>query len=446
MKQFALLDTELDLNQFQGAQKEQLCAHGKTFQYWRMRIMLCMIAGYASFYLIRQNFSLAIPAIEQDLGYSKTQIGAIWSAGALLYGLGKAAAGLIGDRMSARYLMTFGLFMSGVTSFYFGLCDNLSHFMTAWVVNMCFQSLGWPSCARLLTHWFSPKELGTKWAVWNSSQQIGGAIILIVGGYLLMHAGWRYVFFVPAIFSMCMAIFLLFAMRDTPESIGLPSMEEHHGLEKNTDDAHMSSWEVLTQQVLRNKLVWYMCIANFFVYVTRMSLFTWGPTMLREMKGSTIYEATSLTAAYDIAGIFGGILAGILSDKFFKGYRGRAGFFFMLGISAAITFLWLSPVGSTWAHLIGMVGIGFMISGPQILVGVAAVDFSSKRTAGVASGLTGTIGYMGTAAAGAGFGALVEYCGWDYTFMVMSVSTLVGAFFFALTWNHRSKLLDETNT
>lgn len=445
MKQFSLLNTKLEPNHYQGQNKEQLCAHGKNFQYWRLRILLSMIVGYASFYLIRQNFSLVIPAIEQDLGYSKIQIGAIWSAGALLYGVGKALAGIIGDRMSARYLMTFGLFMSGLTSFYFGLCENLSQFMAAWVINMCFQSLGWPSCARLLTHWFSPKELGTKWALWNSSQQIGGAIILILGGFLLVHTSWRYVFFVPAIISMIMAIILFVVMRDTPESIGLPSMEEHHGLEICQKEEALSSWQVLTQKVLKNKLVWYMCVANFFIYVTRMSLFTWGPTMLREMKGSTIYQATGLTAAYDIAGIFGGIVAGMLSDKFFKGYRGRTGFFFMLGISAAIIFLWISPAQATWVHLVAMILIGFMISGPQILVGVAAVDFSSKRTAGVASGLTGTVGYIGTAVAGAGFGALVDLYGWDYTFMIMSASTLIGAFFFALTWNHRSKLL-ENNT
>ena len=305
-----------------------------------------------------------------------------------------------------------------------------------------FPIFGWPACARLLTHWFSAKELATKWALWNSSQQIGGAIIMLVSAWILMHYNWRYVFYFAASVSMVMSFILLIAMRDTPESLGLPSIEEHHGLNVVSTDEKITLWEILVHKVLKNKLVWYVCLANFFVYVTRFSVFTWGPTLLQEVKGSSIKQAMNLTAAYDIAGIFGGILAGYLSDRVFKGYRGRVGVLFMLGITLSVITLWLSPKGATNWHLLGMVLIGFMVSGPQILVGVAAVDFSSKKTAGVATGLTGTVGYIGTAFAGAGFGAIVQYYGWDYAFLCMAISGILGAVFFALTWNHRSQTLN----
>lgn len=413
----------------------------RKFKYWRIRTMIAMMIGYAFFYIIRQAFPAVLHEIEHDLGYSKTQIGAIFSSGALLYGIGKSFAGFIGDRVSARYLMSFGLFMSGLMTFFFGMSDQLSTFMAVYIINMCFQSLGWPSCARLLTHWFSAKELATKWALWNSSQQIGGAVIMLLSGWILVHYNWRYVFYISAVLSMVMAIILLFFMRDTPESLGLPSIEEHHGLMKDSQEDSMSLWEILVQKVLRNKLVWYVCCANFFVYITRISVFTWGPTLLQELKGCSVKQAMNITAAYDIAGIFGGLLAGYLSDKFFKGYRGRVGALFMLGITLSIFILWISPKESINWQLCGMVLIGFMVSGPQILVGVAAVDFSSKKTAGVATGLTGTIGYIGTAFAGVGLGAIVQYYGWDYAFIAMLASGLLGAFFFALTWNHRSKTL-----
>lgn len=422
--------------------EENMINQSKSFKYWRIRTMLAMMIGYAFFYIIRQAFPAVLHEIEVDLGYSKTQLGAIFSSGALLYGVGKCFAGFVGDRVSARYLMAFGLFMSGLTTFIFGMCDQLSTFMITYVINMGFQSLGWPSCARLLTHWFSARELATKWALWNSSQQIGGAVIMLLSGWILVHYNWRYVFYISSVLSMLMAVVLVFLMRDTPESLGLSSIEEHHGLDNEKHDENLSLWDILLHNVLRNKLVWYMCLANFFVYITRISVFTWGPTLLQEVKGSSIKQAMNLTAAYDIAGIFGGLLAGYLSDKVFKGYRGRAGALFMLGISLSVIVLWFSPQHSTNWHLIGMVLIGFMVSGPQILVGVAAVDFSSKKTAGVATGLTGTVGYIGTAFAGAGLGAIIQYYGWNYAFLCMVISGILGAFFFALTWNHRSKTLN----
>jgi sugar phosphate permease len=93
-----------------------------------------------------------------------------------------------------------------------------------------------------------------------------------------------------------------------------------------------------------------------------------------------------------------------------------------------------------------MVAIGFLVSGPQILVGVAATDFASKKAAGAASGLTGTFGYLGTAITGVGIGAIVDYSGWDYAFLMVSVSAVLSAVFFALTWNHRAQVLEDMDT
>ena len=91
-----------------------------------------------------------------------------------------------------------------------------------------------------------------------------------------------------------------------------------------------------------------------------------------------------------------------------------------------------------------MMLIGFLVTGPQILVGVAAADFASKKAAGAATGLTGTIGYFGTAVAGY-IGSVVDHSGWDAAFGYITICALLSAFFFALTWNHRAKVLDKQN-
>ena len=89
--------------------------------------------------------------------------------------------------------------------------------------------------------------------------------------------------------------------------------------------------------------------------------------------------------------------------------------------------------------------IGFFLNGSQVLNGVAAADFASKRAAGVSSGITGVCAYAGAAiASGAVFGKIVENYGWEGGFMVFIFTSLVGAFFFALTWNNRAKVLEES--
>ena len=421
-------------------------AEGRTYSYWRRRIMLSIMAGYAAFYLVRQNFTMAIPYLQSELGYSKAEIGIIISTGAILYGLGKGITGLLGDRSNARYFMSAGLLGSAIVSFCLGFSSAWWMLLVLYTINMCFQSMGWPPCAKLLTHWFSPKEIGTKWALWNTSHQIGAAAVVIISPYIMSAYGWRYVFFVPGVFCACFALFLLNRLRDSPESLGLPSIEAHHGLVEAhaVDDGKLTTKEIF-YQVVGNKLVWYMCGANFFVYIVRMFVMTWAPTFLSEFKGSSLKQAGWQTAMFDITGMFGGLIAGYLSDKLFEGRRGRVGFLYMVVLSLSILFLWKAPIDQKWQHFLGMMLIGFLVTGPQILVGVAAADFASKLAAGAASGLTGTVGYFGTAVTGVGVGLVVDNSGWDSAFACITVCALLSAFFFALTWNHRAKVLDKQN-
>ena len=93
---------------------QQYAQQNKNFRYWRNRTFYSIMIGYAAFYLVRQNFSVAVPAICQELNINKIDIGLVMSIGGLVYGLGKFLFGLIGDKYSARYVMATGLALSGI--------------------------------------------------------------------------------------------------------------------------------------------------------------------------------------------------------------------------------------------------------------------------------------------------------------------------------------------
>lgn len=415
--------------------------------------MYSIFIGYAAFYLVRQNFSLAIPAICEDLNYTKADIGLVISVGAILYGVGKCFFGVLGDRYKARYIMGIGLILSAVMNIFMGLSSAIPLFMTFWALNSCFQSMGWPPCAKILTHWYSPFEIGTKWALWNMSQQVGGATIAFIAPFILEHLGWRYVFYIPGIMAIATAFFVFNRLRDTPESLKLPSVEKMTGVAsvaesdkwKDEEDQKMSYVEIL-KMALGNKQVWYVGMANFFVYICRMTVFYWGPTLLLESKGSSMKIAGLQLGLFDIAGMFGGIIAGYLSDKVFKGRRGPVSAMLMVLLSIVVTILWLSASESHIVSTLCMVFIGFLVTGPQILVGVAASDFASKKAAATASGFTGTLGYAGTAISGLGMGLLADNYGWGAVFVTTIVSCLLGAMFFMLTWNARPKVITDQET
>lgn len=408
------------------------------YRYWRIRIMYATIIGYAAYYLVRQNFSLAMPGICEEFGYTKTELGLIVSIASVIYGAGKFLNGYFSDRSNARYFMTVGLIGSAFMNLSMGLGSGFLFFALIWGFNSWFQSMGWPPSARMITHWFSPKELGFKWSLWASSHQIGAAAISLIGGWLIVNYGWRSVFYVPALLALLISLFILDRLRDTPKKVGLPPVEHYKGDTENFEDteARITSKEIWSI-VLRNKYVWYMGIANMCLYIPRMGIFTWAPTFLKEFKSVTIVVAGMQLAAFEIAGLFGGVMAGILSDKLFHGRRGPVGAIFLILLSFFLGLIWLLPPGHAFLDALLLMMAGFMVYGPQVLAGVAVADFTSKRAIGVATGVIGVLGSLGTAVSGVGIGYIVDHYGWDHGFLLFISAALLGAVFFALTIKRR---------
>ena len=152
----------------------------KKYKYWRIRQLYSTFAGYGVFYFVRKNISIAIPLLEQSLGISKAAIGLIVSVSDVVYGISKFVNGFLGDRCNPRYFMAVGLLGSALANFMFGMNTAFAVLLIAWVLNGWFQGMGSPPCTRIICHWFSSKERGTYWSIWNTSHQVGLSIVLVM--------------------------------------------------------------------------------------------------------------------------------------------------------------------------------------------------------------------------------------------------------------------------
>lgn len=149
----------------------------KKFKYWQTRTIIASMIGYALFYFVRKNLSIAMPAMQEDLGITKGDLGLFLTLHGLLYGVSKFANGFIGDRVNARYFMVTGLVLSAVCNILFGFSSAVLVFGVVWMLNGWFQGMGFPPCARLLTHWIPPTQLATKMSIWNTSHSIGAGLV-----------------------------------------------------------------------------------------------------------------------------------------------------------------------------------------------------------------------------------------------------------------------------
>ena len=414
-------------------------ATSQRFKYWQTRTIIATMIGYALFYFVRKNLSIAMPAMQADLGITKTELGLFLTLHGLIYGLSKFITGFIGDRVNARYFMVTGLVLSAICNVVFGFSSAVLVFGIVWMLNGWFQGMGFPPCARMLTHWVPPRELATKMSVWNTSHSIGAGLVVIVCGYVVS-LGWRWCFFVPSIIALLGAVGVWFTMRDTPQSVGLPALVPE-GLTKEEAEHEDTSAEFkafVRKQVFLNPYIWVIAVANFFVYVIRYVVLDWGPTLLSEWKGVSIEHAGWMVAAFEISGIIGMLAAGWATDRFFGGRSPRVCVFCMGFATLFIFLFWLLDTPPMWLASLLLMAAGFFIYGPQALVGIAAANMATKRAAATAGGFTGLFGYASTLVSGWGLGYLATNYGWSLAISVLIGIGITGTLVFMLAWNAKA--------
>lgn len=388
------------------------------YKYWRVRILYSMFFGYAFYYFTRRSFSFAIPGLIEDLGFTKSELGMIGSVFAIMYGISKFTSGVLSDHASPRYFMAFGLLLTGVINVLFGFSSSLAVFTVLWGLNGWFQGCGAPPCVRLLTQWYSHSERGSSWSIWSVSHNVGAFLIAWIAGLCLQYAGWRYALYLPGVICIGASFFLLNRLRDTPQSIGLPSIDKYRhdssGYQTaDNDSVQQSGMSIFIEYILKNKYIWMLSAAYFFVYVVRSGVADWTGQFLHEQKNYSLLGASGCVSLFDVGGFFGCLVAGWSSDKIFGAKRGPVNVLFAAGMGVAITAFWYIPAGYQLLDSIAMFMIGFCVFGPQMLVGVAAAELTHKNAVATSNGFISIASNIGSAVAGYPLGKIAQDLGWE---------------------------------
>ncbi len=97
---------------------------------------------YGAFYFCRTNLSVAMPGIEDDLGYTKTQMAIVLTALKLAYAVGQFVNGQLSERFSPRLMLAIGMFTSAVLNVAFGFGTGLYFFLSSGPVTATFNRWG----------------------------------------------------------------------------------------------------------------------------------------------------------------------------------------------------------------------------------------------------------------------------------------------------------------
>ncbi|MBL4602285.1 MAG: MFS transporter, partial [Emcibacteraceae bacterium] len=288
-------------------------------------------------------------------------------------------------------------------------------------------------------------------AFWNVAHNVGGGLVCPLAFLgVAIFADYHAVFYFHGIIALVIAVFIYFTVRDTPQSQGLPTIENYHqsyptAFEyKESHEKEFSTKEIFFEYVLNNKLLWAIAVANAFVYLVRYGVLDWAPTYLSEVKQFSFEDTGWATAYYEWAAIPGTIICGYVSDKYFRGCRSPVLAIFMTITMVCVIVYWLNPPGNPTLDLIMLTTIGFFIYGPVMLIGLFALDLVPKKAAGTAAGFTGLFGYVGgSVAANVGIGYMVDTAGWDAAFMLIIGACVMAIILISFTMKAERRVNSE---
>src|SRR5574344_3159324 len=404
------------------------------YKHWRLRIFYACFIGYTVFYLCKKNIAVALPGLGHEFGYTNTHLSLIRSSPYLTYRIGKFVNRVLADGSDVRKFLPTALIMTAIANILFALAPTpiqmlgLSPKMTAmvllwvlaflWGISGWFQSAGFPAIAKSLTYWYSNSERGTKWSLWSCSHQTGTFLSFIIAGHIASHFGWRAAFLVPGCLALVTALWLFDRLRDRPQSLGLPDIEEYNeepvktsAQDKKSED-DMTYVQIFKKYILCNKTIWLLAIAYIFVYIIRFGAEDWMIMYLSNAKHDTLADATNKIASLPLVGILGTIGAGFISDKLFKSKRAPVNLLYLVGVVISLILLKFNTSRMLDFIIIAMPAP--FTSPPQMMIGgLCAVESSSKKVASAATGFTGTFGYIGAMLSATGTGIMVDKFGWN---------------------------------
>lgn len=446
-------------------------------EFRRRRIVNWMSLGflYACFYMTRYNYTAASPFLADLLGWKNTQLGVFETIMPLVYGLSVVLNGPFADRIGGKRAFLFGAVGVAIMNFLFGMASLgvvspaiwagtglarhvstppvlkfglsggmiLTLMAIVWGLNGYFQSFGALSIVKVNAQWFHVRERGTFAGIFGVLIRMGLLLAFQGVPLILLAFPWQYAFWIPGACVLALFVINYYFMENSPKDAGLGDFETGDDIED--DDSRPSSIQFVLQKVFASRVMWMIALGSMMLgFVRRSVVDAWWPKYFVDFHGADkAHFATYLpyiiaTWGIALAGILGGFVFGIASDRTFGGRRAPVITFGFIGMAILLALFGVSDMlnfGPVAAACF-LVLLSFCVNGAHGMIGGAAsMDFGGKKAVATAAGLFDGMQYLAGAFVGVGVGYITTNWGWNAWHWAPIPFALIGVWVMSRLWN-----------
>ncbi len=392
--------------------------HSDRYRHRRARNWLPVGLLYSFLYMGRYNLTVAKGVFEDMVDatgaplMTNADFGTIFGIGTAVYGFSFVLNGPLTDRIGGKKALLLGGFGAALANLAMGWMTLAGHtgnlplwFSVLYGLNMYFQSFGAVAIVKINAPWFHVRERGVFGAIFGILISLGIYFAFDVGKIIVDNLPLEWVFFVPSIvLGLAFASVKLLAV-DRPSQAGYDDFDTG---DASSGQEHLPPDPVkeVFLRMFRSRIVMTIAAIEFCSGFLRQAIMQWYRTYAKAVgdSGSFVYENWGMLLC--CAGILGGVLAGVISDRVFHSRRGPVAavlYAAMLGSAIMLSFLLGSPLLGVLIVFMSMCVIG--VHG--MLSGTASMDFGGRRNAGIAVGIIDGFVYLGTAVMSFTYGALL---------------------------------------
>ena len=423
---------------------------GHSLSFRRRRVMNWLPLGllYAFLYMGRYNLNVAKRAFGTVMDNEAFAI--IFGVGTLVYGVSFIINGPLTDRIGGRKAILIGGAGAAVMNIIMGVVTYLEythHIITVFSVlyagNMYFQSFGAVAIVKVNAPWFHVQERGVFGAIFGILISLGIYFAYDWGGAIANAFPTEWVFFVPAAILTLLGLVVAAVVRDSPAEAGLKNFDTADA--SSGDDGPRLSSRAVFKLMLANGVIMTIAFIEFCSGFIRQAIMQWYPIFTKQTAAVKPFVSEHWGILLCAAGILGGVVAGIISDRVFNARRGpvAALLYGVLLLGAIVmTFVYKTDLLGPLAILMSMAVIG--VHG--MLSGTASMDFGGTKNVGTAVGIIDGFVYAGTGVMSLTFAVILptgdaakvvdNYWAWP---VAMIPVALIGLYLATRIWNAKPK-------
>ena len=393
--------------------------HSAAFRRRRVLNWLPLGLTYAFLYMGRYNLQVSKSAFQtmRDAGgeplMGNADFGLIFMVGTITYGVAFVFNGPLTDRFGGKRAILLSAAGAAVANLAMGLStmallngwagsqwiarNFVLLFSLLYALNMYFQSFGAVAVVKVNAPWFHLRERGVFGAIFGILISLGVYFAFDWSALILKYFGLAQVFIVPAVLLVLFWIADLALVADTPGDAGHRDFDTADA--SSGDDGRRLGVVAVFSLMLRNPIIMTIACIEFCSGFLRQAIMQWYTIFAAQtdaalgLKGGFVSQNWGLLLC--VAGILGGVVAGVISDRIFQARRGPVAlllYVIMLCGALVMTFAYQSSAVGPIVIVMSMAVIG--VHG--MLSGTASMDFGGKKNVGVAVGLIDGFVYLGT--------------------------------------------------